>query len=257
MLDRSAYISMTGAKQSMLQLATTTNNLANAMTPGFREMLASFRSVPIDGQGSSTRAFVVDTTPGANYTQGPIQTTGNPLDVAIKNRDGFFAVRRPDGSTAYTKNGRFTIDNNGVLKLGSNVVLGQDDVITIPETIKQITIGDDGSISAQMINQTEMDEAVPSTPFDDIDQLRLVTIDPKNLVRGGDGLFEVPGLVQPEQDLGIRVAQGSIELSNVNSTTAMVQMIEQNRMFDLNMRFIQSADQNAKSANALMSLSRG
>ncbi|QWE19330.1 flagellar basal body rod protein FlgF [Polynucleobacter corsicus] len=256
MLDRSAYISMTGAKQSMLQLATTTNNLANAQTPGFREMFAAFRAAPIEGQGASSRAFVVDTTPGTDFTPGPIQTTSNPLDVAIQTRDGFFAVRRPDGSVAYTKNGRFNIDEKGVLRLGDNVVLGQEDAINIPDSIKQISISDDGYISSQMIGVTTFDEAA-NTPFDEIDQLRLVKINPSTLIRSADGLFDVPGMLQPKADETIRVKQGAVELSNVNPTTAMVQMIEQNRMFDLNMRFIQSADQNAKSANSLMSLSRG
>ena len=82
-------------------------------------------------------------------------------------------------------------------------------------------------------------------------------VDPNALVRSADGLFDVPGMIQPAADASVRVQQGAVELSNVNPTTAMVQMIEQNRMFDLNMRFIQAADQNAKSANALMSLSRG
>jgi len=107
-----------------------------------------------------------------------------------------------------------------------------------------------------MIGITTMDEAA-NTPFDEIDQLRLVKLNPNALVRGADGLFDLPGLIQPIADPSIRVQQGAVELSNVNPTTAMVQMIEQNRMFDLNMRFIQAADQNAKSANALMSLSRG
>jgi len=237
-------------------LATTTNNLANAQTPGFREMFSAFRAAPIVGQGASSRAFVVDTTPGTDFTPGPVQTTGNPLDVAIQDRNGFFAVRRPDGSVAYTKNGRFNIDQNGVLRLGDNVVLGQEDAINIPESIKQISISKDGYISSQMIGITTIDEAA-NTPFDEIDQLRLVKVDPNTLVRAGDGLFDIPGMIQPAADPSIRVQQGAVELSNVNPTTAMVQMIEQNRMFDLNMRFIQAADQNAKSANALMSLSRG
>jgi len=90
MLDRFAYVAMTGAKHAMGQLATTTHNLANTQTPGFREMFTAFRSVPVDGEGADTRAFVVDSTPGSDFTQGSIQTTGNPFDVAIKNAQGFF-----------------------------------------------------------------------------------------------------------------------------------------------------------------------
>jgi flagellar basal-body rod protein FlgF len=256
MIDRFAYTSMTGAKHAMGQLATTTNNLANTQTPGFREMFTAFRSGPVEGQGADTRAFVVDSTPGSDFTQGTIQTTGNPFDVAIKNAQGFFAVRRPDGSEAYTRSGRFTVDESGVLRLGKNQVLGQVDNIVLPEQARSIEISQDGTISTQFVGTTAFDEA-SKTPFEEIDKLRLVNVDPKLLVRGEDGLFSYGGLERPDTDPNLRVQQGAVELSNVNPTTAMVQMIEQNRMFDLNMRFIQTADQNAKSANTLMSLSRG
>ncbi len=256
MLDRFAYVAMTGAKHAMGQLATTTHNLANTQTPGFREMFTAFRSVPLDGEGADTRAFVVDSTPGSDFTQGSIQTTGNPFDVAIKNAQGFFAVRRPDGSEAYTRAGRFSVDENGILRLGKNEVLGQIDRITIPVEAKKIEISQDGTISTQFVGTTAFDEA-SKTPFEEIERLRLVNIDPKLLTRGEDGLFNYAGIERPDTDPMLRVQQGAVELSNVNPTTAMVQMIEQNRMFDLNMRFIQTADQNAKSANSLMSLSRG
>ena len=256
MIDRFAYTAMTGAKHAMGQLATTTNNLANTQTPGFREMFTAFRSVPVEGQGADTRAFVVDSTPGSDFTQGSIQTTGNPFDVAIKNAQGFFAVRRPDGSEAYTRSGRFSVDENGVLRLGKNEVLGQVDNIVLPEQARSIDISQDGTISTQFVGTTAFDEA-SKTPFEEIDKLRLVNVDPKLLVRSEDGLFSYGGLERPDTDPNLRVQQGAVELSNVNPTTAMVQMIEQNRMFDLNMRFIQTADQNAKSANTLMSLSRG
>jgi flagellar basal-body rod protein FlgF len=249
MLDRFAYVAMTGAKHSMGQLANTTNNLANAQTPGFREMVASFRSVSLNGERADSRAFVVDSTPGSVFAPGPIQTTGNPLDVAIKNNEGFFAVRRPDGSEAYTRAGKFTLDELGVFKAGPNVVVGEAGTdITVPTDVSRIEIANDGIIYG-------FNEA--SSTFDQIDRLRLVNIDPKNLVRGADGLFEAFGVEAPELDRDIRVQQGALELSNVNPTNAMVQMIEQNRMFDLNIRFIQTADQNAKAANTLMTMSRG
>lgn len=256
MIDRFAYTAMTGAKHAMGQLATTTQNLANTQTPGFREMFTAFRSVPVDGQGADTRAFVVDSTPGSDFTQGVIQTTGNPYDVAIKNAQGFFAVRRPDGSEAYTRSGRFTVDQDGILRLGKNEVLGQVDNITIPVETRNLEISQDGTISTQFVGNTAFDEA-SKTPFSEIDKLRLVNIDPKLLVRSEDGLFSYGGIERPDTDPTLMVQQGAVELSNVNPTTAMVQMIEQNRLFDLNMRFIQAADQNSKSANSLMSLSRG
>jgi len=186
----------------------------------------------------------------------PFKPLATPLMSPLRMRKAFFAVRRPDGSEAYTRAGRFSVDENGILRLGKNEVLGQIDRITIPVEAKKIEISQDGTISTQFVGTTAFDEA-SKTPFEEIERLRLVNIDPKLLTRGEDGLFNYAGIERPDTDPMLRVQQGAVELSNVNPTTAMVQMIEQNRMFDLNMRFIQTADQNAKSANSLMSLSRG
>jgi flagellar basal-body rod protein FlgF len=174
---------------------------------------------------------------------------GNPFDVAIKNNEGFFAVRRPDGTEAYTRAGKFTLDDLGVFRAGPNAVVGEQGTdITVPPNVSKIEISADGVVYGHN---------AASNTFDQIDRLRLVNINPRNLVRGADGLFEAVGVEAPELDRTIRVQQGALELSNVNPTTAMVQMIEQNRMFDLNIRFIQTADQNAKAANTLMTMSRG
>ena len=127
MINRFAYVSMTGAKASTEQLAVTSNNLANGLTPGFKEVISAFRAVPLrgdgepfQGNGADSRVFAIDTTPGSNFTAGSVQTTGNPLDVVIKG-DGFIAVRRPDGQETYTRNGKFMVDENGTLKVGRDI----------------------------------------------------------------------------------------------------------------------------------------
>ena len=106
MLDRFIYTAMTGAKHAMGQLGNTSNNLANAQTPGFREMVSMFRGVPIQGASADSRSFVVDSTPGSNFSAGPISTTGHPLDVAIREK-GFFVLQRADGTEGYTRAKRF------------------------------------------------------------------------------------------------------------------------------------------------------
>jgi flagellar basal-body rod protein FlgF len=114
MIDRFVFTAMTGAKSAMGQLATTSHNMANLQTPGFREMLSSFRAVPVTGGSSDSRAFVVDSTPGADWTPGAVTATGNPLDAAIQN-EGLFAVQRADGQEAYTRAGKFHMDAQGFL----------------------------------------------------------------------------------------------------------------------------------------------
>ena len=247
MLDRFAYTAMTGAKQSMGQLGNTSNNLANAQTPGFREMVDVFRAAPIKGAGADSRAFVSDTTPGSVFNPGPIQATGNPFDVAIKGTDGFFVVQRDNGTEAYTRSGQFMKDNDGYLRQGKNLVVGLNGAINIPQDVVLVNISEEGKVYGKFQYSEQMLE---------IDQLRLVNMPSAALKRAADGLFELPDGAVAEVDDTMRVQQGALEQSNVSVTSAMVQMINQMRMFELNTRFIQTADQNARAANVLMSLSR-
>jgi flagellar basal-body rod protein FlgF len=246
MIDRLAYTAMTGAKHSMGQLATTANNMANAHTPGFREMVAAFRAVPLDGEQADSRAFVVDSTPTALFTPGPIEATGNPFDFAIQD-DGFFAVRRPDGSEAYTRAGRFFPDENGVLKLGRDItVVGEGGDILIPPNA-EFEVSADGGVFVREPGEVA---------FNQVNQIKLVNPALQTLVRSEDGFFNLPeGAPVAPADPTVRIKQGHYETSNVNMATAMVQMINQTRLFELNMKVIQTAEQNSRQANVLLTLS--
>ena len=91
-MDRLIYTSMTGANHTLNQQATVAHNLANASTAGFRAENNAFRAVPVFGDGLPTRAFVVDSTTAADFSQGPLETTGRDLDVAIKG-SGWITVQ--------------------------------------------------------------------------------------------------------------------------------------------------------------------
>src|SRR5947209_4946645 len=122
-MDRLIYTAMTGAKHILEQQATVSNNLANATTTGFRAQLDSFRAVPVLGGAMPTRAFVVDSTVGADMAPGAIQQTGRDLDVAVQGK-GWLTVQLEDGTEAYTRNGNLKLDENGVLQTqdGLNVL---------------------------------------------------------------------------------------------------------------------------------------
>lgn len=246
MLDRFVYTAMTGAKHAMGQLGNTTHNLANAQTPGFREMLSTFRAVPVQGASADSRAFVVDSTPGSNFAPGPLTSTGNPLDVAIKDK-GFFAVIRGDGSEAYTRAGQLTLDDEGFLRSASGTrVVGVDGDIWVEPGSTDLQIGPTGLIQAVLPGDSQSSA---------IGQLKLVNPPPHTLTRDGDGLFVTREGVLPHSD-DVVVQSHAMEMSNVNVASAMVEMIQQNRLFDLNIRMVQVAEQNAKSAGSLLSLSR-
>jgi flagellar basal-body rod protein FlgF len=232
MIDRFVFTAMTGAKHAMGQLATTTHNMANLQTPGFREMLSTFRAVPVEGASADSRAFVVDSTPGADWTPGSVTPTGNPLDLAIEDQ-GLFSVRRADGQEAYTRAGKFHLDPMGFLVTlaGQNVLDDQGRSIQLPEGSQDILIQSNGVVRARLPGQL-VDSPVA----------RL------------NGLFTSSEDQLPAEE--VRVVQGSLEGSNVNAAQAMAQMIAQNRLFDLNIRLVQVAEQNSKTAGSLMSLSR-
>jgi flagellar basal-body rod protein FlgF len=246
MIDRFVFTAMSGAKSAMGQLATTSHNMANLQTPGFREMLSSFRAVPVTGANADSRAFVIDSTPGADWTPGAVTATGNPLDAALQN-EGMFAVQRSDGQEAYTRAGKFHLDAQGYLvnSSGLNVLNEQGQSIQIPVGSQDVAIQPNGVITATLPGQKF------ETP---VTRLKLVNPAPHTLSREADGLFSATEDLASLDD--IRLVPGSLEGSNVSAAQAMVQMIAQNRLFDLNIRMVQVAEQNSKTAGTLLSLSR-
>jgi len=247
-MDRLVFAAMTGARSALGQMAITANNLANASTPGFREQIAAFRAVPMGGDGANTRAFALDTTPGSNFQAGVFESTGNPFDVALQG-DGFFVVRRPDGREALTRAGNFRTNLAGELITASGLpVLGDAGPIVIPPNSSPPQIGDDGTVVV-------FDGTSPQPQI--LGKLRLVKPDPKSLSRSGDGLFEVANVQSLTSDPSLAAKQGFVEGSNVSVAAAMVALVGQQRLFDLNVKMIQNADANARSANGIMTLSRG
>lgn len=246
MIDRMVFTAAAAARNATTQLAVTTNNLANAGTPGFREQLSAFRAVPVLGDGARTRVSSVDTTPGYASAPGRMEPTGNPYDLALEG-DGWFTVRRGDGSLAHTRAGRFVVDGSGVLRMGGGaVVQGEDGELRLPPgTVPEV--GGDGMVYARIEGQAS---GVP------VGRLRLVRGDPGALDRGADGLYEARTRLPPVAEGQVRVRQGMAEMSNVSVADAMVQMISQTRLFELSMQFVRNADQNAQRANQLIASGR-
>ena len=243
-MDRLIYTAMTGAAHTLNQKATVSHNLANASTTGYRAETNAFRAVPIYGDGLPTRAFVVDSTTGADFTPGPIQQTDRNLDVAIRG-SGWIAVRLPNGEEAYTRHGSLQIGPNGILQThnGLNVV-GDSGVITIPQD-NRITIAKDGTVSA-----------VPITPLPNTvataGRIKLVDPPENQLVKGADGLFRMKDGTVPLADVNVTLMDGALEGSNVNLVHEMVSMIALARQFDMQMKMLESAERNAQQASEIM-----
>ncbi|WP_246796189.1 flagellar basal body rod protein FlgF [Burkholderia perseverans] len=250
-MDRLIYTAMTGADQALDQQSVIANNLANTSTTGFRAQLATYRAVPMNfGEASNpdtTRTFVLSSTPGADYSAGPISRTGNPLDVAVQGQ-GWLTVLAPDGSEAYTRAGNLHVDENGQLVNGSNLpVVGTGGPIAVPPN-GQVTIGVDGTVSVLAAGD-------PPSAIALVDQLKLVNPDPSTMTRGDDGLFRTADGNPADVDPNVTLAPDSLEGSNVNPVSAMVSMLDNARAFQLHTKLIESADQNEQSANQILSFS--
>jgi flagellar basal-body rod protein FlgF len=237
---------MTGARQAFKQQAGVANNLANASTIGFRAMEHRFRAVPVQGEAMPTRAFVVDASVADVFEQGPLMATGRPLDVAVQG-EGWIAVQAPDGQEAYTRAGNLHIDANGQLQTvaGFNV-LSENGPIAIPPD-NSITISPDGTVSVVPLF------GIPNN-VENVGQIKLVNPPAEELVRGDDGLFRLRGGQPANADENVRLAPETLEGSNVNPVDSMVALISLARQFEMQVKMLQSADQNAARANQVLTL---
>lgn len=238
-MDRLIYLSMSGAKAAMHRQEVLANNLANATTPGFRAEMAAFRSVPIRGDGATTRAFALETTIGYNQQAGPVSPTGNPLDVAMSGQ-AWLALTALDGTEAYTRNGALQLNSEGLLVNGNGLpVVGDGGPVSIPPGAT-VEIAQDGTVSARV------GEARPQT----VGRLKLVTPD-KPLARGSDGLFRAADGELPA-DTTARLRSGALEGSNVSPVEAMVAMIAASRQFEQQMKLLQQTEQREQNAAKLL-----
>lgn len=246
-MDRILYTAGGGAARMLEQQAVISHNLANVNTTGFRQQLAVQRAVPfVADQGVPTRVATVASTPGSDFTDGPLAETGNPLHVALQG-PGWFAIQTHQGE-AYTRGGEFAVnaDNLLVTRQGGFPVLSADGgIIEIPDR-GTVTITTDGQLSA--LGAGDQPNTVQA-----IGQLRLVNPPADQMLRGDDGLFRTaPGAAAPV-DPTVRVASGFLEKSNVSAAQTMVALIENARQFELQMKVIRDASGNAERANSILS----
>jgi len=235
---------MTGANHTLNQQATVAHNLANAATTGFRSENNAFRAVPVYGDGLPTRAFVVDSTVNADFTPGALQTTGRDLDVAIQG-SGWIAVQLDNGEEAYTRNGNLQVSPNGILLTQNGLkVKGDGSTISVPPETR-ITIGVDGTVSAVPITPQPNTVAV-------VGRIKLVNPAEENLIKGTDGLFRLKDGGVAQIDAKVKLVDGTLEGSNVNVVHEMVSMIALARQFDMQMKMLENAQQNAQQASEIM-----
>jgi flagellar basal-body rod protein FlgF len=241
------YVAMTGAKQLMQAQALVAHNLANVSTTGFRADLARFEARPVDGPGFASRVNSVASGLGFDRSLGALVQTGAVLDVAIDG-EGWLAVQARDGSEAYTRSGSLVVSSVGLLQTErGELVLGDNGPLAVPP-YTQISLAADGTVS--VVPQGQGPETLAQ-----VGRLKLVNPDAAALSKRLDGLVEVTDGAEVEVDANVKVASGFIETSNVNIAATLVDMIEFQRQFEVAVRMMQTADENASRAANLASIS--
>jgi len=238
------YVAMTGAAETLRAQTVNNHNLANVSTTGFRADLAAFQSRAVDGTGFASRVYATNGTVGWDDTSGALLSTGRDLDVAISGK-GWIAVQGPDGKEAYTRAGNLQVDANGQLMTATGLpVLGDGGPINIPP-YTSIFFARDGSISIVAQGQT------PDTTST-VGRIKLVNPANDQIARGDDGLFRMKNGGVADSDAAVQLGSGVLESSNVNTADAMVNMIELARQFEMQVKAIRTAEENANAATQLM-----
>jgi len=246
-MDRALYISMSGAKQSLAAQNSNANNLANMSTTGFKADLAWFSSRPVTGAGYPTRVYAMTEKPGTDVSPGNMQNTGRNLDVAI-NGKGLIAVQGENGQEAYTKAGDLRTTAEGVLQTGTGLqVIGQNGPITIPPS-ENLTIGSDGTISIIPLG------AGNATTLQVLDRIKLVNPNMDDVQKLGDGLIHPKNGRPLDASPDVTLLSGVLEGSNIKGFSAMTEMIDLARNFELQVKVMKSITDNSAAGAKLMQL---
>jgi flagellar basal-body rod protein FlgF len=246
-MDKSLYLAMSGATETLRAQTANNHNLANANTGGFKADLSAFQSRAVQGPGYASRVYSTDASIGWDGSSGAITATGQPLDVAIQG-SGWLAVQAADGNEAYTRAGNLHVDASGMLVTATGApVMGDGGPITVPQ-YGSINVGRDGTVSIVPIGQEASTMAA-------VARIKLVNPPAAELVRGSDGLFHSRNGDVAASDAGVTVTSGALESSNVNIADAMVNMIELSRRFELQVKAMRTAEEDAQASAKLLSMS--
>jgi len=249
---RSLYTAASGMDVQQTNLDTISNNLANVNTTGFKKQRAEFQDLlyqTISAPGSDT-TNTTETPNGIQvglgskliatnriFGQGSLRNTGRPLDMAITGR-GFFQVTLPNGDPAYTRDGSFTMDQNGQLVTSSGYLV--DPNITIPQEALSISVGTDGTVSVDL----------GGIEPENVGQIQLATfVNPSGLKALGGNVYVASNASGDAQvgnpgDLGFGEIQSNfLEISNVSVAEEMINMIVGQRAFEATSRSVRTADQ--------------
>jgi flagellar basal-body rod protein FlgG len=259
------YTAATGMDSMQSKLDVIANNLANAETTGFKSSRPNFEDLfyrqeklpgSQDSAGNYTTTGIATGTGSrlqstqSNFTQGTLQQTGNQLDLAIQG-NGFFQIKDPSGSIYYTRAGNFSVNANGAITMGSaNIGRLLEPSITIPSGAINVSISSAGVVSYQTTTSNTLSQA---------GTIQLATfINPQGLLQNGENLFQetessgTPTTANPGNNGLGTIQQGSLEQSNVDPVSSLIDLITTQRAFEMNSQTIQAGNEAWQTINNLI-----
>src|SRR5947209_9681196 len=245
-MENASLVGLSRQMALQRELDVVANNIANLNTTGFKADNVVFQEFLMPGAranqfaGSDRRlSFVQDRATWLDLSQGPVEQTGNPLDVAISG-NAFLTVQTPRGER-YTRNGALQINSQGQLVTSEGLqVIGQNGPIVFQPNDREISIGIDGTISVREGQNTTDSQR---------GKLKLATFDrPQRLQKDGTSTYMAPAGVTPQVPTNARVSQGAIEKANVKSVMEMTRMVEVTRAYTQIASMLQSQSDTRKSA---------
>jgi flagellar basal-body rod protein FlgG len=260
---RSLWTAASGMTGQQFNIDTISNNLANVNTTGFKQMRTDFEDLLYQTQKlagtPATEATVLPTgvqvghgvKPGATqqiFTQGALQATGNPADMAIEG-EGFFRVVQFDGTYGYTRDGSFKIDSNGQLVTSDGYKLSPEVILPEGFISDSLTISQDGRITVKVAGSDDPIEVGQLEIYRFVNPAGLEAIG-QNLLKQTNATGDpIPG--RPGFDGMGKTLQKFLEMSNVSVVKEMVNMIVAQRAYELNSRAIQTSDSMLATATSL------
>ena len=243
-MDKLIYTAASGLKSHMAAQAAIANNMANASTIGFRAEKVNFDSLMLKGPGFDSRQPASEEVMDFDRSAGAITTTGRNLDIAIPG-DQWMAVQATDGTEAYTRRGDLNISATGGLETGDGFpVMGSGGPITVPPATS-VSIASDGTVSIIPVGGDAKNPQV-------IDRIKFASPNGSQTVKGLDNLVHVKGGGVLPADLDAKCVSGALEQSNVNMTQALVDMIENQRSYEVQANLMKSAKDMDESAASVM-----
>ncbi|KQM96786.1 MULTISPECIES: flagellar basal body rod protein FlgF [unclassified Sphingomonas] len=246
-MDRLVYTALSGLKSHLASQAAIANNIANASTIGYRADRVNFERLVMKGGNNEldSRAPAAEEVVDMDRRAGAITSTGRKLDIAVQS-DSWIAVQAADGSEAYTRRGDLQVTLAGTLETGDHFpVMGAGGPITVPP-YQSIEIAEDGRVL--IVPQG----AERGAPPQEIGQVKLVSATGSKTVKGLDNLLHVEGGGALPADMLAKVRSGALEQSNVNLTQALVDMIENQRSYEVQANLLKEAKSMDESAANLM-----